>query len=58
MAIVMIVVYILTALIAGRETVTALSSGQNYIIYTLIQALTFVAGVLPGRNHSRVQGHQ
>ena len=46
MAIVMIVVYILTALIAGRETVTALSGGQNYIIYTLIQALTFVAGVL------------
>ena len=45
MAIVMIVVYILTALIAGRETVTALSGGQNYIIYTLIQALTFVAGV-------------
>ena len=46
MAIVMIVVYILTALIAGRETVTALSGGQNFIIYTLIQALTFVAGVL------------
>ena len=46
MSIVMIVVYLITALVAGPSVVNELAGGQNMIVYTLIQAMTFVAGVL------------
>lgn len=46
MSIVMIVVYIFTALMAGTEVVSELAGGQNIIVYAVIQAMTFVAGVL------------
>ncbi|MBS5065164.1 MAG: PTS ascorbate transporter subunit IIC [Hungatella hathewayi] len=46
MSIVMIAVYVITALIAGKDVVDGLSGGQNYILYALLQGITFVAGVL------------
>ena len=46
MSIVMIVVYLFTALVAGGSVVGELAGSQNPIVYTLIQAMTFVAGVL------------
>ena len=46
LSIVMIVVYIFTALMAGTEVVSELAGGQNIIVYAVIQAMTFVAGVL------------
>lgn len=46
MSIVMIIVFVVTALIAGKNVVMELSGGQNYIIYAILQGLTFVAGVL------------
>ena len=46
MSIVMIVVYLITAFVAGPAVVGELSGGQNMAVYTLIQAMTFVAGVL------------
>lgn len=46
MSIVMIVVYLFTAFMAGGGVVSELAGGQNMVVYTLIQAMTFVAGVL------------
>nr|WP_213951358.1 PTS ascorbate transporter subunit IIC [Tepidanaerobacter syntrophicus] len=46
MSIVMVIIYVVTALFAGPEIGSKLSGNQNYIIYSVIQALTFVAGVL------------
>lgn len=46
MSIVMVIIYIITAIVAGPSVVGKLSGAQNYIIYAIIQALTFVAGVL------------
>ena len=46
MSIVMIVVYIFTAIMAGPEVVGDLAGDQNMIVYAIIQAMTFVAGVL------------
>lgn len=45
-ALTMSVFYIIVAVVAGREFVeTKFSGGQNYIVYALIQAATFAAGV-------------
>lgn len=46
MSIVMIVVYLFTALMAGSNVVQKLAGGQNMVVYAIIQAMTFVAGVL------------
>ncbi len=46
MSIVMLAVYILTALLAGRETMLELSGGNNIILFAILQGLTFVAGIL------------
>ena len=46
MRIVMLAVYILTALLAGRETMLELSGGNNIILFAILQGLTFVAGIL------------
>lgn len=46
MSFVMVVVYVVTALVAGKDVVSELSGGQNYIIFAVLQGITFVAGVL------------
>jgi len=46
MGIVMIMVFVITALIAGKDVVTEISGGQNFILFALLQGLTFTAGVL------------
>ena len=44
MSIVMIVVYIFTALMAGTEVVSELAGGQNIIVYAVIQAIDICSG--------------
>ncbi len=46
MAIVMLLIYVFTAVFAGPGVGAKVAGGQNYIFYAVIQALTFVAGVL------------
>ncbi|GAA0736683.1 PTS ascorbate transporter subunit IIC [Clostridium oceanicum] len=46
MGIVMVCIYIVTALGAGKDIVLKLSNGQNIFLFSIIQALTFVAGIL------------
>ncbi|MEY8711425.1 PTS ascorbate transporter subunit IIC [Mangrovibacter phragmitis] len=42
----MIVIYMILAICAGKGYVeTQLSSGQNFLVYSIIQAITFAAGV-------------
>lgn len=42
----MIVIYLLLSIFAGKEYVeTNLSNGENYLVYSIIQAITFAAGV-------------
>ncbi len=45
-SIVMFVIYIITALFAGPEVVNPLSDGQNYLVFSTLNALGFAAGVL------------
>ncbi len=45
-SIVMFVFYIVVVLLAGPEKVAAYSGGTNYIIYGLLKALGFTAGIL------------
>lgn len=46
MSIVMVIIYVATSLVAGPEVVGQLSGSQNYLVYSILQALQFVAGVL------------
>lgn len=46
MGLIMVAVYIITAVAAGPAFVLELSGGGNWIVFTFIQALTFVAGIL------------
>ncbi|RWR01286.1 PTS ascorbate transporter subunit IIC [[Pantoea] beijingensis] len=42
----MIIIYIILAVCAGKEYVEGqLSGGQNFLVYSIIQAITFAAGV-------------
>lgn len=42
----MIVIYLILAICAGQDYVeNQLSGGQNYLVYSIIQAITFAAGV-------------
>ncbi|HHQ6614490.1 TPA: PTS ascorbate transporter subunit IIC [Serratia fonticola] len=42
----MIVIYLILAICAGQDYVESqLSGGQNYLVYSIIQAITFAAGV-------------
>ena len=42
----MMVIYLVLAVLSGREFVeTNLSGGDNYLVYSIIQAITFAAGV-------------
>jgi len=45
-SLVMIIIYIVTAIFAGPEIVSTLSDGQNYLVFSLLNALGFAAGVL------------
>ncbi|ATA21379.1 PTS system IIC component (L-Asc family) [Gibbsiella quercinecans] len=45
-SITMIVIYLIMAICAGQAYVESqLSAGQNYLVYSIIQAITFAAGV-------------
>ncbi|MGE5589982.1 MAG: PTS ascorbate transporter subunit IIC [Bacillota bacterium] len=46
MGIVMVLIYVVTAAVAGPVEGAKVSGGQNYLYYAVMQALTFVAGVL------------
>ena len=51
----MLVLYIIVAIAAGKEFVEAnLSDGTNFIVYSLIQALTFSAGFILIQNGVRL----
>lgn len=42
----MIIIYLIMAVCAGREYIeSTLSGGQNFLVYAIIQAITFAAGV-------------
>ena len=42
----MMIIYIILAVLSGKEFVqTNLSNGDNYLVYSIIQAITFAAGV-------------
>lgn len=45
-SLVMVVIYVVTALFAGKEYVETLSKGQNYITFSVLNGLGFAAGVL------------
>ncbi|NDL67843.1 PTS ascorbate transporter subunit IIC [Clostridiales bacterium F-3ap] len=44
-ALTMMVMYLIVAVIAGAEFTETLSGGQNFIIFALLQAIAFAAGV-------------
>lgn len=44
-ALTMMVCYLVVAIAAGSEYVSLISGGQNYIIFAIIQAITFAGGV-------------
>lgn len=45
-SITMIIIYLIMAICAGQDYVESqLSAGQNYLVYSIIQAITFAAGV-------------
>lgn len=46
MSIVMLIIYIVTVLIAGPSVVNQISGSTNYLVFGIIQALSFVAGIL------------
>jgi len=45
-SVVMLVIYLVTAIFAGPEFVSTLSGEQNWLVFSIIQALGFAAGVL------------
>lgn len=45
MSIIMIIVYLVTGIVAGSDVVGELSGGSNWILFIVLQALTFVAGI-------------
>ncbi|WP_010280774.1 PTS ascorbate transporter subunit IIC [Bacillus timonensis] len=45
-SLVMLVIYVITALVAGPKVVEPLSGGQNYITFSVLNSLGFAAGVL------------
>ncbi|WP_164667875.1 PTS ascorbate transporter subunit IIC [Virgibacillus doumboii] len=45
-SLIMIVIYLVTAVFAGPELVGTLSDGQNYLVFSLLKGLGFAAGVL------------
>ena len=54
-SITMLVLYLVVALVAGGEFVeTTLSGGKNFIVYSMIQALTFAAGFILIQNGVRL----
>lgn len=45
-SLVMLVIYLITALFAGPDVVEPLADGQNYLVFSFLNALGFAAGVL------------
>lgn len=46
MSIVMIVVFLVTTIFAGKETMAVVTGGTNSVIFAILQGLTFTAGIL------------
>ena len=46
MGLVMVIIYVVTAVAAGPAAGAKVAGGQNYLFFAVLQALTFVAGVL------------
>lgn len=46
MTIIMVIVYLVSAIFADPKVIVTLTNGQNIVIYAIIEALIFVAGVL------------
>lgn len=44
-SITMIVIYVILAILAGKEFVTELAAGDNYIIFSALKAISFAGGV-------------
>ncbi|CAM2807993.1 PTS sugar transporter subunit IIC [Vibrio mytili] len=45
MAVVMVPMYLIPALVAGPEYIEPMANGINYLMYSFMQSITFVAGV-------------
>src|SRR5699024_1089898 len=45
-SLVMLIIYLITALVAGPDVVDEFAEGQNYLVFSLLNALGFAAGVL------------
>ncbi len=45
MSIIMVIVYLVTGVVAGADAIGELSGGTNWILFIVLQALTFVAGI-------------
>ncbi|MBU5266719.1 PTS ascorbate transporter subunit IIC [Virgibacillus proomii] len=45
-SLIMLIIYLITALFAGPEVVNPLSNGQNYIVFSILNSFGFAAGVL------------
>ncbi len=46
MGVVMVGIYVVTALFVNDATMAEISGGQNFILFSIMQAFTFVAGIL------------
>lgn len=46
MGLIMVIIYVVTAFFVESETMAEIAAGQNFIMYSVMQALTFVAGIL------------
>ncbi|NPV69078.1 MAG: PTS ascorbate transporter subunit IIC [Firmicutes bacterium] len=44
-AVVMFILFVVVSAVAGQEAVSQLSGGQNWVVFSFLQALTFAAGV-------------
>lgn len=45
-SLVMVVIYVITALFAGSDYVSGVAGGQNFIVFSVLKGLGFAAGVL------------
>src|SRR5699024_5134763 len=45
-SLVMLIIYLITALVAGPDVVDEFAEGQNYLVFSFLKALGFAAGVL------------
>lgn len=46
MGLIMVIIYVVTAFFVESGTMAEIAAGQNFIMFSILQALTFVAGIL------------